>query len=287
MYTNITHGNITAFALSASDPSLLYVSLNYGLIEKWDWVNGYRIKKWAISSKITGLKVTRQSAGLVEGDLVCTVDSKGPDWMITAHLLRAEGDGQPTETHTLFKSLDPITNLNVLTEGNVLVASAGRRLILGQRTRMTTLPLKEVVYTWREVEGPEWITSLHPRFTNDAVAPLESRTGTTISLTTGALDVATGGVEGAIFVYRNLLGELIQKERKKRSAAPVSQKLHWHRNGVGAIKWSADGTFHSYLGELLLILQAIILYPVALRPSLFYGSLILGLSNFCHISQHL
>ncbi|MCJ1248115.1 hypothetical protein MMC30_005330 [Trapelia coarctata] len=243
LYTNITHGNITAFALSACDPSQLYVSLNHGLIEKWDWVEGNRIGKWVTSSKITGLKVTTHSAGVVEEDFVCTVDSRGTESMITAHLLRAGFDEQNTETHTLFKSSDSITNLNVLSEGNVLVACVGRRLIIGQRTSTAKSPLKELIYTWREVEGPEWITSLNARFTNDIVAPVGSREGTTMSLTTGALDVATGGIEGAIFIYRNLLGELIQKERKKRSAAPVSQKLHWHRNGVGAIKWSADGNY--------------------------------------------
>lgn len=250
MYTNITHGNLTAFALSASDPSQLYVSLKHGLIEKWDWVEGTRLGKWVISSKIAGLEVTTHSAPAGEEDLVCTVDSKGTDSMITAHLLRTEFDGRNTEAHTLFKSSDPITNLNLLCQGNVLVASAGHRLIVGQRTSTTNLLLKDLLYTWREVEGPEWITSLDARFTNDVVAPLGSRAGTAMSLTTGALDIATGGLQGSIFVYRNLLGELIQKEKKKRSAAPVSQKLHWHRNGVGAIKWSADGTFHDCLPRL-------------------------------------
>ena len=201
-----------------------------------------------ISSKINGLKVTTHSTEGFEEDLVYTVDSKATDWMITAHILRTGGDGLMTGTHTLFKSTNPITNLNVLNEGEVLVASAGRRLVIGQRTGAIALSLKDLTYTWREVECPEWITSLNARFMNDAVAPLGSKVGTALSLATGALDIATGGLQGSIFVYRNLLGELIQKEKKKRGGAPVSQKLHWHRNGVGAIKWSADGMFDACQG---------------------------------------
>lgn len=209
-------------------------------------MGGNRIGTWVISTKIAGLKVTRLHTGSVEEDLVCTVDFRGTDWMITAHLLRVGERGQSTEAHTLFKSSDPIMNLEVLSEGNVLVAGAGRRLIIGQRASKSTSSLKDLIYTWREVECPEWITSLNARFINDEITPLGSRLGTTMPLTSGALDIATGGLQGSIFVYRNLLGELIQKERKKRAAPPVSQKLHWHRNGVGAIKWSADGMFPSY-----------------------------------------
>lgn len=201
---------------------------------------------WVISTKIAGLKVTRLCRGSIEEDLVCTVDSRGTDWMITAHLLRAGEGGQSTETHTILKSSDPIMNLEVLSGGNVLVASAGRRLIIGQRTNTATSSLRDLIYNWREVECPEWISSLNARFTNDEVVPLGSKSGTTMSLTTGALDIATGGLQGSVFIYRNILGELIQKEREKRAAPPVAQKLHWHRNGVGAIKWSADGMVPSH-----------------------------------------
>ena len=232
---------ITAFALSASNSSQLYVALSQGLVEKWDWTEGKRIGKWIINSQIYDITVVSQISHNVEEDLVYTVDGRAGSWMITAHHLRP-GKGPPqTEAHTLYKSTEPIASFKALESGKVVIASMGSRLILGNIASPLTSVLKNVKYMWREVTAPELITTFDARISD---GQKEAAGGGTIKAdpkSPTSVDIVTGGLRGSVYVYRDLLASLIQKERKKHMPTPVAQHLHWHRTGVGAVKWSADG----------------------------------------------
>ncbi|MCJ1474013.1 hypothetical protein MMC13_002671 [Lambiella insularis] len=241
--TSTNHGSITGFALSDVDPCHLYVCMNQGLVEKWDWKVGQRLGKWTISSQLFGIAVTSKLPDESAEDLVYTVESRHGSWTVTGNYLRDMKGQQQTEEHTLLRSVDPITSLRVSNSGGVLVVAAGNRLVTGQLVDPKNATLKDMTYTWREIVCPEWITSMDARMDTDhkyiakRVADEEEPTASK------AMDVVVGGLKGSVFVYQGLLRSLIEKERKPHAAAPVSRLLHWHRNGVGAVKWSRDGNY--------------------------------------------
>ena len=185
-----------------------------------------------------------QNADTFGEDTVFTTDFTTKKWMITAHRLPVGEESSRTETQTLLKSSDSIAHLRVLHGGRVLVASSGQRLMIGILNGMVAAPsLKDMVYTWREIACREWITCLDARLEDDHDAK-STETASKATNTPKAVDLVIGGLHGSVFVYRDLLGKLIQIERKKHTSQPAVQHLHWHRNGVGAVKWSADGECH-------------------------------------------
>ncbi|KAI9872810.1 MAG: hypothetical protein M1830_001174, partial [Pleopsidium flavum] len=61
-----------------------------------------------------------------------------------------------------------------------------------------------------------------------------------------SIDIVAGGVKGGIYIYRDLLERLIQKERLAQTgrALDLSASLHhWHREAVSTVKWSLDGNY--------------------------------------------
>lgn len=200
--------------------------------------------KWDINSQIFHLTAAKPVAPEQQSDIVYTVDRKS-QWMITAHRLRI---GDRTELHTLLKSTTAITHVKVSEGGKYVVVSAGQRLIIGITSNPSPPGLRELSYTWREIECSEWITSLDVRMNNANAAPTDaqnSQSASSGSRGPRSLNITVGGLKGSIYVYQDLLGKLIRKEKRPNAAAPVAQRLHWHRNGVGAVKWSMDGTFLS------------------------------------------
>jgi NET1-associated nuclear protein 1 (U3 small nucleolar RNA-associated protein 17) len=189
--------------------------------------------------------VTKRTIDDKELDFVFTIDSKNNSWFITVHILQTAKEPYQTEAHTLLKSSEPIMNLNIQGEADVLVASFGRRLMIGALNSSSIQPLKDMLYTWREFDCSEWISSLEARFHIHSVGLANTKGDGSSFLEAGSVDIAVGGIQGSIFIYRDILRDLVRKERKKQLAPPVAERLHWHRNGVGAVKWSADGMLSS------------------------------------------
>lgn len=209
-------------------------------------MEGRRIGKWDISSQIFNLTVAESVVSVSQSEVVYTVDRKG-QWMITAHRLRI---GDKTELHTLLKSTTPITHFKVSEGGKYIVASAGQRLMVGITSEPNPPVLRDISYSWREMECSEYITSLDARLNNENAGVPDakpSKSASSGSRNPRPLNIAVGGLKGSIFVYPDLLGKLIRKEKKPNASAPVAQRLHWHRNGVGAVKWSMDGMYLSTL----------------------------------------
>ena len=239
--TGTKQSSISGLALSAVNPSEIYIALGQGLVEKWHWTEGHRLGKWIINSRISGITVIRHTSRNVEDDLVYTVDGRVGLWMITAHHLRLGKGTHQTETQTLFKSTEPISSCKVLGKGNMVIASAGSRLILGHLTNHETSVLKDLIYTWREIMCPDWITTMDARISDGQNGTLGGKTIAADPTLFDSVDLVIGGLRGSLYVYRSLMANLIQKERKQYTHTPVAQQLHWHRTGVGAVKWSADG----------------------------------------------
>ena len=225
LVTQQSTGFITGFAISTSTPSSLYLSRDDGTIEKWDWLNGSRLKKLNIESSIHALAIPEIAQTETHDEVVHTIDCKDENWMITAHHLPDHG---PTSVKTLLRSPDPINFFKVVDGGNVVVAISGQLLLVGKLNGPSSPKVKDMVYTWREIRCPEHVTCLDVRL--GSVSPTDPQ-----------VDIVVGGLLGVIFVYQDLLNGLISKERNRNAKTPSAQKLHWHRNAVGAVKWSLDG----------------------------------------------
>lgn len=238
-------GKVTGFALSPSQPNHIYLSTNVGSIEKWNWVEGKRLGCWHNSTPIHHLATSSLSSDEASNDLVYTVDRKGQtQWMLTVHRL-LEGDEAPkTDLGTLMKYPSPLTSVKILMNGKIIILTCGSQLIVGYSDKPDSSSLKDVAYVWREIECPEWISSVDVQ-TRPYQTTIMEADGRNLGLDS-ALDVAVGTLRGPIVIYDDLLNNLVRNETSSKTEnrrGLSSQKLHWHRTAVLALKWSKDGTY--------------------------------------------
>ena len=232
-------GSISGFAVSSETPSHLYISTESGIIEKWDWVKGFRLRLWKLSSSILSLIISSPNTDQMTSDIVYTVDKKGKDsWLLSAHRLLAGEDATKTDVVSLLKYEAPLSFIKVLERGRIIVATSESQMIFGYCKNPAAPTLKDLAYTWRVVECPEWPTSIDVRIRQRMSRNQAEKKG----LVSEAVDVAIGGLKGAIHVYEDILNKVIIRERHTgKDSDTISRKMHWHRNSVLAIKWSLDG----------------------------------------------
>ena len=237
-----TADSISAFALSSTTQGHLYLSTISGTIEKWDWTKGSRLGRWRTSSSIYSLVTAKQKIDDPSCDLVYTIDRKAQgSWLISVHRLAGHGAGAKTDVKTLFTNQQALSSINVLERGRVIVATSGSELILGSSDEPAPSPLKDVSYIWRIIECPEYITSTDARIKPSEEVQKSSKGGRSGA---NAIDIVVGGLKGSIHIYEDLLRKIIRRDHragKGNSVDITSRRLHWHRNAVQAVKWSADG----------------------------------------------
>lgn len=271
---------ITAYSLSTANPNILFVSTFAGTIYKWDWIEGKKLARWDISSQITGLAVAAMPDA--DEDTVYTIDKsdKRGKWMVTAHKLVAGNQGSGSELSILCKSQEPITGLKVLERGRTLIATSGKRLMIGLRNDLHQTPLASITYTWREITLPEYITCFDahlPVTSTELHSAGSEKLKNRNVVSNPSVNIVVGNTKGELYIYKDLLDILTQRERvdKAGKAAGLTASLqHWHREAVSTVKWSRDGKhpefilnrFDSYRK------QVIISSLVALRRFLCCGS---------------
>lgn len=234
-------GTITGLALDASNRDRVYVTATSGDIERWHWKEGTRTNKWEISSSIHALGTAAHAEEETSNELVYTVDKKdGGKWLLSAHRLVGKGADTNTGVKTLLKYDERLSAFRVLAGGKVIVATSGQQLIVGTTEMPAPDKLSDIVYQWRIVDCPEWVTSFDVR-----IRPSErtSKRKHGVPLLE-AVDVALGGLKGAIHIYEDVLHKLVRKEKAGQAGTSEdisSRRLHWHRNAVLTLKWSLDG----------------------------------------------
>lgn len=235
--------SISAFAFSSTEQSHLYFSTISGTIEKWDWIEGLRLNRWRISSSIYSLVTAKHNQDDSGSDLVYTIDRKGQgQWLLSVHRLAGREECAKTDVKTLLTNQQALSSVKVLGNGRVIVATSGSQLILGTSDEPAPSPLNDVSYWWRVIECPEYIVSTDVRVRSSGEIKKMSKEG---GSTSNTIDIVLGGLKGSIHIYEDLLRKLIKRDRagKKSSADVTSRRLHWHRNSVQAVKWSADGNY--------------------------------------------
>ena len=233
---------ITGLALDSSYDSLLYVTTLSGHIGQWEWKEGQRRHESKASSDILACATVRQS-NITEGNgLIYTIEkSNHGKWLILAHRLADKEKRSKPETKTLLEFDSQLTHLIVSNGGKTIVASSGRRVIIGASDSPVLDELSEVSYVWRVANCPEWIVSMDIRCRPSGRTSKKQTVG---GGTLEAVDVVLGGLQGAINVFDDLHQKLLRNDKASKDGKTenvVCRTLHWHRNAVLSVKWSLDG----------------------------------------------
>ena len=132
--------------------------------------------------------------------------------------------------------------MKVMDGGKIIIVTSGPRLLIGSTSLPQPSRLKELAVVWREFECPEWISSLDVRVVSQEAASKKAKKDSINQVP--RLDIAVGGLKGAIYVYEDLHRKLAEKKQHSKSGKSDDirgRKLHWHRNAILCLKWSADG----------------------------------------------
>ncbi|KAH0559865.1 hypothetical protein GP486_003613 [Trichoglossum hirsutum] len=241
---------ITAFILSPTSHNYVYVSTSRGRLEIWDWTEGKKLQRWEFESDINALAVASPSPAEDKTDVIFLVEKKYEKWRIKLFELTRDAKQSKTgnQTKVLYECQQQISNLKVLHEGQVVVATSGKCLVVGTAIGDATTGS----YVWTEFTSPDWLTCLDAR--ESSKEPISSKSKEDLKVrgnrkTNPAIDLVVGDIKGAIFVHHDILNRLVADHRKGASVRPehlargASRRWHWHREAVHSIKWSLDGNY--------------------------------------------
>jgi NET1-associated nuclear protein 1 (U3 small nucleolar RNA-associated protein 17) len=236
-------GLVTAYALSSTKPDQLYVADSNGLITLWNWVDATKVGRWDIGAVVRNMVVVTQPGS--DEDLVYCHET-GDKHIVNVHALRTKAQASQTELKRVLKTNSAITNLQVLLQGKYAIIATADTITVGKRVKVTKTALQEFEYVWRELKFSKRITTCNTYFRQREV--LESGKKSAQDQR-DVLDLAVGDEVGVILLFEDILAsfaavESLQKGSKTRTDSADSlrpKKLHWHRDAVGAVKWSLDG----------------------------------------------
>ncbi|OJD33066.1 wd domain protein [Diplodia corticola] len=243
-----TSHNITAYALSDADPNHLYVSDASGYVILWDWVKGNKIQRYNLSAAIRAIAVNAvESDNGDKFDNVYTLDKGGRN-VIYAHRLRGHKDESDKVAQPLLRTRVPLESFTVAAGGQVIAAAAKDRVFIGHLKNPSATAPKDLVYIWRELGCTQKITSIDIRVNSQRSRKATPKKGPS---PIGQVNLAIGCSDGALLVYEDLIAKLTNAEKQQKkdpkdvpSALSLAPRiLHWHRNPVGAVKWSLDGNY--------------------------------------------
>jgi len=235
-------GGFTAFALSPARPNQLYVADSSELITLWDWVEGTKLARWDIRATVRNIKVITQPGS--DEDLVYCHEA-GKHHVVNVHALRTKTQAGETELKQIFKTSAKITSLQVLLQGKYVVISTTDTITVGKRLKASKTAVQDFHYVWREVHFSKSITTCSTYFRKPESLDKSKETAQDQR---DVLDLAVGDEIGVILLFEDILASFatIESSQKGRRGDDNVEsfrpkRLHWHRQAVGALKWSLDG----------------------------------------------
>lgn len=236
-----THGSekLAALKLSPKGTDRLYTSTIYGSITRWDWQSGTEAQ--VCKKPYAVIAIDPQIPDGSHGDVdvfLFALCQKGKGLREISVVLDSDGRSKG-KTLVVLETSTPLSGMKVVAGGKIIVAWAGDRLLVGLTpSQLTPGSFTSAKYVWREVKLPVCATSVDIRFTAAASKPKKNPVR---AEGTGNLDIALGESGGSILIYYDILNRLLQREDSEMEDSLVSNRLHWHRKAVKAIKWSKDG----------------------------------------------
>nr|OQO24528.1 hypothetical protein B0A51_06145 [Rachicladosporium sp. CCFEE 5018] len=127
----------------------------------------------------------------------------------------------------LYKTKHLLTDVTTLPGGCYIVARGVEHLCIGRRTSPET---SIADMTWVEMQMPGQITTL-----DTALGHVSSKAKAKLRLR-----VAIGLSDGQILLYDNMSSLFFSQQDAEQL---IPRKLHWHREAVNSVKFSADGNY--------------------------------------------
>ncbi|KAH3946276.1 hypothetical protein HBH53_133350 [Parastagonospora nodorum] len=238
-------GVVTAYALSSTNPSHVYVADSNCLISLWDWVAGTKIARWDIGATVRNMVVITQPG--TDEDLVYCHET-GDKHVVNVHALRTKSQASKTELKHVLKTDSAITSIQVLLQGKYVIISTADSITVGKRLKVSKTAVQEFEYVWRELKFSKRVTTCDTYFRQREVPENGKKSAQDQR---DVLDLAVGDEIGVILLFEDILAsfaalESVQKGNQSRTDSVESlrpKKLHWHRNAVGSVKWSLDGNY--------------------------------------------
>lgn len=235
-------GEVTAYALSATDSNRVYVAESTGLITLWDWVSRQKVGRWDIGATVRNMKVVTHA----DEDLVYCHEP-GKSHIVNVHALRTGAQASTTELKPILKTSANILDIQVLLQGKFVVVACGDSLMVGKRQKQSKTAVQDFEYVWRELKFAQRITTFDA-YVRDP-AEVTGKPAKSAQDQRDIIDIAIGELSGAILLFEDVLAsfaaiETVQKAGKTKADNAESlrpKKLHWHRDAVGSVKWSLDG----------------------------------------------
>lgn len=229
-----------AYAISSTDPDLVYVADSAGLISLWNWTNGSKLGRWGIGTNVQHLVVVEQPT--VARDIIFTHEAEDKH-ILSVHALYTGEEAEKTEVKQILKTSRPITGMQVLLQGKLVALSTPNSMIIGKRRKFKQTALQDFEYTWREFEMSKRITTFN------AFVQTPSGKDKALEVERDHLDLAVGDEDGAIYLFEDVISRFVaversQKDKSERKIGPENltpKRLHWHRSAVRSLKWSLDG----------------------------------------------
>ncbi|KAH9871934.1 hypothetical protein J1614_006193 [Plenodomus biglobosus] len=244
-------GVLTAYALSTTKSNLVYAANSDGLITLWDWVNGTKVGRWDIGAPVRNMTVVTKPDS--DEDLVFCHEAGDNSQVINVHALRTKAQASKTELKRVLKTSSAIRGIQVLLQGRYIVLSTNDSIMVGKRLKPTHTAVQDFEYIWREFKFSKRVTTFsayhREREPSKGKKPVVDQRD--------VLDIAVGEETGVVFLFEDILAtfaaiESTHKGKKDKSDNAESlrpKRFHWHRNAVGAVKWSLDGNYIVSGGE--------------------------------------
>lgn len=235
-------GEVTAYALSATDSNRVYVAESTGLITLWDWVSRQKIGRWDIGATVRNMAVITHS----EEDLVYCHEP-GKSHIVNVHALRTGAQASTTELKPILKTGLSILDIQVLLQGKFVVVACGDSLMVGKRQKQSKTAVQDFEYVWRELKFVQRITTFNA-YVRDP-AEVTGKAAKSAQDQRDIIDVAVGDESGVILLFEDILASFAAIESSQKGGKSKAdnaenlrpKKLHWHRDAVGSVKWSLDG----------------------------------------------
>lgn len=231
-YASQDSGEITAFALSVTDPDYVHVGTREGYIISWNWRDNKVNGRWSTNAPIFGL-----ACGQLENsdyDTIFTIDQTEQSCNLTAHRFGIDGDLSRTALSTLLKHDSSIRSLRILSDGKAIAALTPHSVLIGKLPDGHNPRLKRVAYSWRELPCKEPPTCLQLRRSHQRASIFD-------------IDLAIGGLKGSISLYREVFAKTGSTEQPSKHALSKGNipgaHMHWHREAVGALAFSQDADY--------------------------------------------
>ncbi|KAI9668978.1 MAG: hypothetical protein M1829_005206 [Trizodia sp. TS-e1964] len=243
----VNTSEIIAYAHSLVNPNALYSATSSGLLVLWNWVNGEKLAKWNLKWAINALAITTIKLLDQDLDLLFTTEAEQDTWFITGHTFLPGSNA--SERVQIYKSKSPIINLKVVADGSVILATTGSTLALGLRKPVSIASLSDVQYKWYPIYFPDIITTADIKVSRNNSSKSHGLKSKILNVSGEhvSVDVVVGDIKGVIYVYHDLLNNIIQQLGDIRNPRErvnfYSSRLHWHREAVRSAKWSLDGNY--------------------------------------------